>query len=294
MKKDLIFFGENGLTTTSANYLANIAKETYRMMEDTLNNYSFYTKKISLIGSDIEKTISLGNTEEELHSIPEFLNAVAQLKSFIAWIREAIKAKDRLIKEAKNLTDEEVAEALSIELPERPLKETVPTADDIIAAYNIKQRNRIYYLETMCSQIGSYIHPDGALTSARNDLKKALSSPNKVENTGRDTTIYSFIPTLELSKVDEIYFNLQATYRQYQAELNSLKHSIETAVQEEEKRINLEYAEALNNYCNSMNLLNAEIKAYKDTKITEAQSLKIIIPDSLKNIYNQLSNMGKE
>ena len=44
----------------------------------------------------------------------------------------------------------------------------------------------------------------------------------------------------------------------------------------------------------SMNLLNAEIKAYKDTKITEAQSLKIIIPDSLKSIYNQLSNMGKE
>lgn len=102
---------KNGLTTTSANYLANIAKETYRMMEDTLNNYSFYTKKISLIGSDIEKkTISL----------------------------------------------------------------------------------------------------------------------------------------------------------------------------------------ALNNYCNSMNLLNAEIKAYKDTKITEAQSLKIIIPDTLKSIYNQLSNMGKE
>lgn len=37
MKKDEIFFGEQGLTTTSANHLANKAKEAYLALEQLLS-----------------------------------------------------------------------------------------------------------------------------------------------------------------------------------------------------------------------------------------------------------------
>ena len=96
------------------------------------------------------KTISLGNTEEELHSIPEFLNAVAQLKSFIAWIREAIKAKDRLIKEAKNLTDEERVEIQRLkdqEKKERYINRVKEVTDGYVkvCAYTGSKKDAAYH-----------------------------------------------------------------------------------------------------------------------------------------------------
>lgn len=53
MEKDLIFFkkeGEEGvaLTSTSANHIANLAKEYIQGVEMQLNNISFYNTEIAL------------------------------------------------------------------------------------------------------------------------------------------------------------------------------------------------------------------------------------------------------
>jgi hypothetical protein len=96
MEKDLIFFGNSGLTNTSANYIANLAKELYNSIEKELNNIVFYTTTVKLIGSKEESLIQGGVTSVD--DIPNKLNDIAQLKSLIAWPRDAIKAKDRLYK----------------------------------------------------------------------------------------------------------------------------------------------------------------------------------------------------
>lgn len=294
MNKDNIFFGEVGLTTTSANYICNLAKEAYRLLDRALNNIQFYRSDMSLLSGGTSKILSIGNTLEELSQVEGALMNVAKLKSLIAWLREAIKAKDRLIKEANNLSEEDCAKALDLELPIRPVREDTPDTDDVIATYNIKQRNTIYQLNTLCAEIGQYIHIDGKFSQERLSLQDIIDKPVITQGDGRDMVVYTRTPNVTTDDVDAVYFRLQQKHREYQAQLNALMHEVETKVQEAERNANLKYEHEMSVYTNQMNLLLAKIKAYKDEQIIKAQSLKIIIPDSLKDIYNEVSQMGKK
>ena len=62
-----VFFGKHGITSTSANHLANIAKELIADNEAKLKNITFVTTTIDIVGSTAsDKTISRGYTEEQL------------------------------------------------------------------------------------------------------------------------------------------------------------------------------------------------------------------------------------
>ena len=61
MKKvNEVFFGNHGLTSTSANHLANIAKEKIVSNEAKLKNLNFVTTTVDIVGSpaDSGKTIT--------------------------------------------------------------------------------------------------------------------------------------------------------------------------------------------------------------------------------------------
>ena len=60
MEKDKIFFGKVGLTSTSANYTANLSKELYKALETKLDKMVLYTTNVRLIGSSDDSLISEG------------------------------------------------------------------------------------------------------------------------------------------------------------------------------------------------------------------------------------------
>lgn len=294
MEKDKIFFSSNGLTTTSANHVANLCKEAYKDMESALNNAAFYTTTIGLLGSSSTNILREGVGSDFLDSIEDNLMRIAQLKSLIAWLREAIKAKERLIREASNLSNSAIAEVLNLEFPAEPAGYERITEDDVVGNWGIKQRNRYYYLDTLCSTIGTYIHPDRHFSNAKDELVKIVSEPHSVSGNGRDMVIYTKTPTVSVSEVNDVFFSLQEKYRGYQAELNSLKHSIEVALQEDDREKSQKEIEENKNYQAAVKTLFSQITAYRKEQILAAQSLKIVIPDSLKPIYDFVSKMGKD
>lgn len=288
MEKDMIFFGNNGITSTSANHNANLAKEAYQQLEKELANIRFYNKEMSLLGSGTKELISEGMTD--ISDVEDKLKKVAQLKSLIAWLREAIKAKDRLLKEANNLTCDD----FNLEVPEQPVRETYLTADDIIATWNIKQRNRYYYLETLCAQFGEYIHPNGTFSVARQDLLNYIHNPRAVAGNGRDSIVYIFTPSIKASDVEDTFMHLQNTYRSYQAELNSMKYEVETALQNDKSKKDLKYNEEIVDYRAKANAVASQLTVLKNKAIAEVQNLKIIIPDSLKSVFDEIQALGKK
>ena len=65
MQKDLVFFkkeGEEGvaLTSTSANHIANLAKEYIQSVETQLNNICFFNAEVALVGSTCTSIIQTG------------------------------------------------------------------------------------------------------------------------------------------------------------------------------------------------------------------------------------------
>lgn len=120
MEKDKIFLGESGLTSSSANHLANVAKEAYLEIEKSLKDFVLYTKSVSLISSQDEKMVREGVNENYLAGFEAKLDEVAQYKSLIAWLREGIKAKENLYNEMKLTGKEEIAKSLGLKYPELP------------------------------------------------------------------------------------------------------------------------------------------------------------------------------
>ena len=57
------YFGESGLTSTSANYICNLAKESYEKLESKLNATSFLEEYITIIGARAETRVSLASKE---------------------------------------------------------------------------------------------------------------------------------------------------------------------------------------------------------------------------------------
>lgn len=298
MKKDEIFFGSEGLTMSSASYIANLCKESYTQVEQELSNIRFYDQKMSLIGNHDEQLISEG--VNSVADIAKKLDKVAKFKSLIAFLREGIKAKSRLLDEVNKLTFEDCG----FEIPEQPVapeREAYLKEDDVIGEWNIKQRNRYYYLETLCAQIGKYIHPDGVYSRERKKMYDIIHNPRIVSGSGRDTVVYHSIPSIEAQEVEDVYMALQNQYRSYQAELNGMKHEVEVALEKDKVAKDSAYKEKwavyqkeYDAYSQKLVDLSNQLTVLKNKRLDEVQKMKIIVPDSLKSVYEEVNALGKK
>lgn len=299
MQKDLVFFkkeGEEGvaLTSTSANHIANLAKEYIQSVETRLNNICFFNAEIALIGSvGGASTIQTGETSEVLNNLQSLLEGVAQAKSLIAWLREGIKAKESLMKGLQTTSLEDWREENGLTSPETPNRGHVLTEIEYYASLPIKERNRYYQLETEAAVLGKYIHPDGHLSDARKELKDKLQHPHKVDGRGRDALIYTYTPTVNVAEVDNVFFELQKKHREIQAQLNAMKYSCEQAINDSTNKVNTEYMIALQKYQAELKDTLGAFKTWKDEKSQEYSKLKIVIPHSLMGIYNTINSLGK-
>lgn len=89
--KESVFFGSEGLTSTSANYYANVAQEMIQAATERLNSVKFYQISVASIGGGEKQLMTVGQTS--LDFIKDDLEKSAEMNSFCAWVREAIKKK---------------------------------------------------------------------------------------------------------------------------------------------------------------------------------------------------------
>lgn len=93
--KESVFFGNEGLTSTSANYYANIAQEMIQAATERLNGVKFYQVSVASIGGGEKQLMTVGQTS--IGFIKNDLEKCAEMNSFCAWVREAIKKKEEMI-----------------------------------------------------------------------------------------------------------------------------------------------------------------------------------------------------
>ena len=198
-----VFFSEHGLTSTSASHLADLAQEVIAGNEAKLKNMTFVTTKVDIVGSASEsgKTVCVGYDEDMLNQVRPLLEDIASMNAFCAWMREAVKAKDKELKQAANLPFEEWCTSQKVAIPSNPSYPKETTEADIIAQMNIKERNRYLQLEAVAATIGKYIHPGGQFSSAREELQNGIMKPYSTDGNGKDTLIYAHVPSVDPQKL---------------------------------------------------------------------------------------------
>lgn len=286
-KKELVipaFFGPQGLTAASANHIADMAKENYQAIEKRFSLMDFHKRTVALIGSSEETVLSYGTSREQFAGIQEDLNEVVDLKRLIAYLREAIKAKEALAEEAGNITSEKLDSLLE----NQPVKEPELTEREVMDSWTIKERNRFLSLETKCAVIGKFIHPDGDYSEARSMYMERMAAPKSVEENGRDTLVYTYYPNVDAAEVETLFFSLQAEHRSAQAELNGMKHDIEQTIAVDKAEKSGRWAVAQEKWAAEVALAREELNREREEKRKEVEALKIVIPDNLRQIYERL------
>lgn len=296
MKKDMIFFSENGqgLTSTSANHVANMAKEMVRNIQSSLQNIVMYSTEVSLIDSDSSNLLRQGANDQRIIAVNSDIYRIAKANALIAWLREAIKARERMLKEAEEMSIDDFAKLQNINLEKEPEMETALNEDDYYASLSVAERNRYYELEALAAVLGKEIHPGGSFADAREALNMRIEQPHDVKGEGRDTLIYTYTPSTSTTLVEDTYFNLQRHYREAQAALNSIKYSCRKAVTESLVKVRTDYAKAMSEYTEHRKVVEAQRAEYVQKRVKEIANYKILIPEALADIYNQVAHLGKK
>ena len=277
------FFGTEGLTSTSANHIANIAKEYYQSLEAELEATNFIKEEISIVGS-LERTEVNKGTPDILFVVDDYLNKITAAKALIAWLREAIKLKNQWDKELNNYMSEAYVNL------EQPSYKNKVSDLDILATWDIKDRERYLTLETECAVIGGYIHPSGAYSKSKKNLFDKLTKPVETYLQGRDTIIKYYTGIVSKELVETKFFELQKRHRSAQAELNSLKTRLENEVREENDKISRDYMKALEEYRIKKDELAESDKLYVQEERKKIEALRIVIPPHHIEIYNIIRN----
>ena len=294
-----VYFGNEGMTSTTANHYANIAKEMIKRTEKKLYGVKFYQTSISAIGSSERQLMSQGSSD--ISFIDDALREIAEANSFCAWVREAIKEKEaqQLVVNRKDLNEWMKEQGIETrEEPKYPENVKVVEEQDIINTWDINKMNKYYRLEAYASTIGNYIHPGKNVKNyndARRAMHHAINNPITKEGSGRDTVLYYSEATVDPDMVDSQFLKMQDMHRSYEKELNAMKAELKETVNninqqrydEYQVRIDAYYAEdrAYNAWQKEM---RNKLNKWKVSETERLSKLKIVIPKDLSGIFQKV------
>lgn len=314
--KECIFFGEHGVSSTSANYVANVAKEMIRSEQEALDSVDFVTTTVAddIYQVKCGRIAKRGDNEEALKQIPEKLERVAKMKSLIGWLREGIKAKEELIEQVKMMGDHEIGYILQMQEPyhltesQRKndcwdeaggfkffLTKRTPTEEEYMKQLPESEQRKIQMLQTKAAVMGKFIHEKGSFGMARKQAFECERNPMTVEkgSLAKPTLFYNRHLEVSKEKIDEVFFALQNAYREVQQELNALLFKAKAQwrneclrIEEDNKAIWQEYDIAKRDYNNA-------VRQWKEARVAKISDYKIIIPLELRELFDEVNRIGK-
>lgn len=279
--------GKDGLTTTSANHLANIAKEMYEALENRLESLKFYNRDFMLAANGNVYRVENESEKKELEELSDILKEIGSLKSLIAYLREGIKAKEELSsdKAFKQHIEDLVKEGrVDLKQFEEQFEESF---DDEFGKLCAEQKARYYSIEAKCATLGSFIHPDGVFAKARKAYFDNRKNPTKISGKGQEAEISTFSSSFTDNEVDNAFFAIQREYRQLQAELNKMKADIDEKVNDANMAIRTD------NFMGTKAWVEAR-SVERGKYMNEVKALKVVIPQNLRDIYEKVNRVASE
>lgn len=286
-----MYFSKKGITSTHAAHIKNMCKEICQEDQIKLKNINVIDASISLIGSTSATVTSVG--VKSLGFITKSIDDITQAYSLSAWLAEAIKAKDELLKSVDNIGLVQYCKEQGIECPRTPVTNMVIGEEDIIKKMSPTERCKYLMLETRAAHIGKLIHSSGDLSDARKKALNVSENPSVTQGSGRDMCITQRTVSVDIEELNKLYFDLQNEHRKAQAELNQIKSNIKKQVDDHNLADHKRYENEFVEYQAQCKVLKQQMEQSIILKKKEISDLKILIPSELQEFYNLVDSMGK-
>ena len=294
-EKNKIFFGTKGITSTSANHIANIAKEVMEESRALLENITFVNCNVGLISSDVSRLTEKGYDTDELGNIVLSINKVAECNALIAYLREAIKAKEGELEYIEGISTSKFLKIKGIEIvdPRSLHGLDFMTEDDAIALLSQQERISYLILEATAAAIGNRIHPGKSFAEARRKLELKRKEPIKLVGSGSDALVYTYSPSADVDEVNETFMQLQSAHRTANKQLNSLKFKVKQIMDDHNLKAKREYAAQSEEYDRVIATYAKQAEAFIEEQKKELLELKIVIPSDFQKLFDELNSLIK-
>ena len=294
-EKNKIFFGTKGITSTSANHIANIAKEVMEESRALLENITFVNCNVGLISSDVSRLTEKGYDTDELGNIVLSINKVAECNALIAYLREAIKAKEEELAYIEGISTSKFLKIKGIVIVDPRSSHSLDfmTEDDAIALLSQQERIRYLILEATAAAIGNRIHPGKSFAEARRKLELKRKEPIKLVGSGSDALVYTYSPSADVDEVNETFMQLQSAHRTANKHLNSLKFKVKQIMDDHNLKAKREYAAQSEEYDRIIATYAKQTEAFIEEQKKELLELKIVIPSDFQKLFDELNELIK-
>lgn len=283
------FLDTKGLTTAEANYTANIIKELCERISNEIKQLTLFKGTLNFQGKQTEynKVYKVENLEEKC--LEE-----GNLYALSAWLREAIKAKEALLKQVENdnfdislLNEVNYGKATNL-LTEDEVKYSLP----------INELAEYLAYEAKAAHIGKKVHPNGIFEQWFNMIK---NTPKVQINEINKDYIVEFDQVVDEKDLYQTYFTLQKEYREAEQKVNYYKAKVKNLLNERNQEINQKNRALQDKLSQDLEIqksknlaLQAEINNLRGQKLKEVSELKIIIPNELQKTLDYVQTYSKK
>jgi hypothetical protein len=157
----------------------------------------------------------------------------------------------------------------------------------------IKDKNNYLRLEAFAATFGKYVHPDGSVSKAREDALYREQVPNEVSGDGRDMVIYGYSSSISTKEVDAMFMELQNKQREFEKQLNAIKHQANEEANKRTSAAMQKYKEEYEKYSQAVSKIRTDMNLYITNGREEIANMKIVIPEKLQDTYEYLEALGK-
>ena len=276
-----------GLTSTSANFLCNIAKEYLETIHSQLTSFKTWDEYTSLIDSNSIHQTKVGDRNLDIFN--SHLAQISIINAFVSWLREAIRTKEQM------MDYETVEKELEKQFnePERPETGQLIDKSDVMAEWDEKKLAKYYALEAISAHFGKYIHPRMPLSVIRSKYLEVLSNPIVITGSGHDAMKIERKPTVSPEEMETLFMGLQNKYREAEKQLNAMKFELEEEVSKRNIEISNQNTKALSDHRIAKQLYHEELHKAVQERIAEIAKWKIKIPEQFKDTYKILNEISK-
>jgi hypothetical protein len=298
---------KKGLSMSQAQSISNLCNQRAREIETELANFNVCQKTIK-IGSD-------EYVQQEALPMPKdilgILEAKGQLHATQAFLMEAIKAKEQVLKELQYLSL-----VHSIEKPESPEYRTIQVEELAVESWGWKQLSDTEYSEylhneAMAAHLGQFIHKNGKLTEMRKELNNTPSIEWFEVEAGKKTPIKiaKHHSSVELMDAHEA---IAAKHREYEQRVNYYKAKVKNLVSDENARIQKDNADvvaknnaivqeeqeaymiAMKAYRQEVLQFEMEFNSNREIAIKEAATLRINVDPRFQSVIDMFITKSED
>lgn len=284
-----------GLSLSQAQSISNLCNQRAREIASQIIGVNNYSKIVEVNGKTHITQVGVQLPK----NIVELLKEKARLHACQAFLVENMKAKDAMLKIAKN----EQPDYAMITVPNRPVAELMDIKNQLLPEVNedwgweqlsATELNEYFEVEAFASHIGQFIHKDGILDHLRIELPNIPLVEWMSIKDGEKTPVEIKVhhKSEDLLKIHE---ELAALHRQYEQRVNYFKAKVKNLVTVENARIakhnsdlqneaeafnnklNAEYDTAFKAYTEKTKSVKAEFEKSRQEKIKTIASMRIQI-----------------